>query len=327
MPLIFPSTYSAPKLLANGHVQTILPNLFRRVRGVHYQRERITTPDDDFLDLDWSRIGSPRLAILSHGLEGNSQRPYILGMVKALHARGWDALAWNYRGCSGEPNKQLRSYHSGFTEDLHTVITHALAPDTYSEIVLSGFSLGGNITLKYLGEQGSHLHPRIQTAVAVSVPCDLRSGALKMAQPANKLYMAIFLQSFHEKIKAKMRTMPGQISDEGFDQIKTFEDFDNRYTAPLHGFKNAEDYWAKASSKPFLPQICIPTLLIDAKNDPLLAGPCYPIEEAKSNPQLFLEMPESGGHVGFITFNSRGEYWSETRAMSFIQSANHANPG
>ena len=139
--------------------------------------------------------------------------------------------------------------------------------------------------------------------------------------------MAIFLQSFHEKIKAKMRTMPGQISDEGFDQIKTFEDFDNRYTAPLHGFKNAEDYWAKASSKPFLPQICIPTLLIDAKNDPLLAGPCYPIEEAKSNPQLFLEMPESGGHVGFITFNSRGEYWSETRAMSFIQSANHANPG
>ncbi len=317
MPIISPSTYAAPFFLPNGHGQTLFP-ILRRVTGVHYQRERITTPDDDFLDLDWSRIGSQRIAILSHGLEGNAHRNYILGMIRALHRRGWDALAWNYRGCSGEINRQLYSYHSGFTEDLQTVITHVIERNTYTDIVLIGFSLGGNLTLKYLGERGYQVSPLIKKAIAFSTPCDLKSGAIRMAQPFNRLYMMMFLRSFHAKIKAKMRMMPGQISDEGFEQIRTFKEFDGRYVAPLHGFKDAEDYWAKCSSRQFIPNIRIPTLLINAKNDPFLAEPCYPFEEAQANPYFFFEAPESGGHVGFVSFDNNGEYWSESRAMEFL---------
>ncbi len=317
MPVITPSSYPSPFLLPGGHLQTIIP-AFREVKGIHYRRERIETPDDDFLDLDWAIAGSRRIAILSHGLEGNTQRRYILGMIRALHRRGWDALAWNYRGCSGEPNKKLRSYHSGETSDLHTVLSHVIARNQYSEIVLIGFSLGGNITLKYLGELGSQVHPLISKAVAFSVPCDLKSGALKLAQLSNVLYMKMFLRSLHEKVRAKVEIMPDQINDDGFGQIKTFYDFDNRYTAPIHGFKDADDYFAKCSSRQFIPAIRIPTLLVSARNDPFLAEPCYPFEEAKANPNFSLEAPESGGHTGFFTWSRDGEYWSETRAMRFL---------
>jgi hypothetical protein len=318
MPVICPSTYLAPPFFSNGHIQTVFPALFRKVTGVHYQRERIITPDDDFLDLDWAKVGSHRMAILSHGLEGSTERNYIRGMIKALHKRGWDALAWNYRGCSGEPNKKLYSYHSGATEDLHTIISHVMAQNTYSEMVLIGFSLGGNITLKYLGERGHQVNSLIKKAVAFSVPCDLRSSAMIMAQPSRRIYMKSFLRTLRKKIQIKMQMMPGQICDDGYRRIKTFKQFDDRYTAPIHGFKDAEDYWEKASSKQFLRHIRIPTLLVNAKDDPFLAGPCFPIEEAEANPNFFLEIPESGGHLGFITFNNDGEYWPESRAMSFM---------
>ncbi len=317
MPVITPSTYSSPFLLPGGHLQSIVPAL-RRVDGIQYRRERINTPDDDFLDLDWAVNGSDKIAILSHGLEGNTQRHYILGMIQALHRRGWDALAWNYRGCSGEPNKKLRSYHSGETADLHTVLCHAIARNQYREIALIGFSLGGNVTLKYLGEQNSNVHPLVSKAVAFSVPCDLKSGALKLAHISNIIYMKMFLRSLHEKIRAKMKILPEQINDDGFDQIKTFHDFDNRYTAPIHGFKDADDYFAKCSSRQFIPAIRIPTLLVSARNDPFLAEPCFPYEEANVNPNFFFEAPESGGHTGFFTWSRDGEYWSETRTMSFL---------
>lgn len=317
MPLISPSTYRAPQLLKNGHLQTILP-VFRRVSGVAFERERIPTPDDDFLDLDWARIGSNRIAVLSHGLEGNTQRPYVLGMIRALHRCGWDALAWNYRGCSEEPNRKLRWYHSGETGDLHTVIRHVAAANRYHRISLIGFSLGGNVTMKYLGEQSTGIHPKICAAVALSVPCDLRSSALKMARPINKLYMIRFLRSLHDKVRAKIGMYPGQITDEGFRGIKTFMDFDNRYTAPIHGFKDADDYFTRCSSRQFIPRIKIPTLLINAKNDPFLDNPCFPFEEARTSSYFYFEAPESGGHVGFILFGNKGEYWSECRALQFL---------
>jgi len=317
MPVITPSAYSSPLLLPGGHLQSILP-VFRKVCGVRYARERIHTPDDDFLDLDWAKTGSRKIAILSHGLEGNTQRHYILGMILALHRRGWDALAWNYRGCSGEPNKKLRSYHSGETADLHTVISHVIARNDYSEIALIGFSLGGNITLKYLGEQNSNIHPLVSKAIAFSVPCDLKSGALKLAQISNLIYMKMFLRSMHEKIRAKMRILPGEINDDGFDRIRTFHEFDNRYTAPIHGFKDANDYFAKCSSRQFIPAIRVPTLLVNARNDPFLAEQCFPYEEAAANPNFFFEAPESGGHTGFLAWNRAGEYWSETRTLAFL---------
>lgn len=317
MPLV-ESDYIPPPLLKNGHAQTIFASACRWVRGVRYERERIETADGDFLDLDWSRVGVPRLAILSHGLEGRSTRSYILGMVRALNRHGWDALAWNFRGCSGEPNRLARSYHSGATEDLEAVIRHLSEKYRYSKIALIGFSLGGNITLKYLGERGEDVPSVIKRSVAFSVPCHLESGAWQLAKRSNQIYMKRFLKMFRSKIREKKERMAGRLDDNGFSRIKTFKEFDDRYTAPLNGFKDAEDYWEKASSEKVLHRIRIPTLLVNAGDDPFLPEPCYPVEKARANPNFFLEIPDFGGHVGFIAFNRQGEYWSESRALAFI---------
>jgi hypothetical protein len=318
MPIVADSTYKCPPFLSNGHLQTCFPGLIRRLSMVDYQREQIDTPDGDFLHLDWARTGSSRLAVIAHGLEGNSKRHYVLGMVQALTKRGWDAVAWNARGCGGEPNRMLRFTHSGATEDLQTVISHVALASGYSHIALIGFSLGGNLTLKYLGERGLQLDSRIKAAVTLSVPCDLQSSSIQLARPINRLYMRHFLTSLHGKIRAMMTLMPGKIDDRGYERLRTFKDFDDRYTAPIHGFQDAEDYWQKCSCKPFLRHIQVPTLLVNARNDPFLADPCYPSAEATENRHLYLEMPASGGHVGFIGFNTDGEYWSETRAVAFL---------
>lgn len=318
MPIISRSTYGPPRFLSNPHLQTVLPSLFRKIEGIRYQRERIDTPDRDFLDLDWSRIGSERLAIILHGLEGDSHRSYILGMVRTLNNNGWDALAWNFRGCSGEPNRKRRFYHSGDTDDLAGVVSHVIEKGEYSALGLIGFSLGGNVVLKYLGERGPSVHPSIKRAVAFSVPCDLRSGAMKMSESSRRIYLIRFLRMLRKSIRAKMALMPGLIDDHGYDRIKTFKDFDERYTAPLHGFDSPEDYWEKASSKPFLTAITVPTLLVNAADDPFLAPPCYPLEEAEVSESFFLEIPRHGGHVGFLAFNEKGEFWSESRAVSFL---------
>jgi predicted alpha/beta-fold hydrolase len=318
MPVIAQSTYEPPRWLQNGHLQTIFPQL-RRVKGIRYRRERIKTSDDDFLDLDWAEKGSKRIVILSHGLEGNTQRNYVLGMIRALHRNGWDALAWNYRSCSGEINRKLRWYHSGETSDLQEVILHTIARNIYSEIALIGFSLGGNVTLKYLGEQGSKIHPLISKGIAFSVPCDLKSSAIKLARKSNKHYMIRFLRTLRNKVRDKRKLFPDQIDIRNLNQIKTFQQFDDRYTAPVHGFKDAEDYFAGCSSRQFLNDIRIPTLLVNAANDPFLDLPSYPRDEAAASQYFFFESPASGGHMGFVTFNAAGEYWSETRALSFLQ--------
>ena len=321
MPIVAHSSYVSPRFLANGHHQTVLAALFRKVRGVNYQRERIATPDGDFLDLDWVCNGARRIAVIAHGLEGNSQRGYARGMVRALSNHHWDSLVWNARGCGGEINHSQRFTHSGATEDLQTVLTHLTTTRDYDEIALIGFSLGGNITLKYLGDCGEALDPRIRAAVAFSVPCDLQSGAMELAKRSNRIYMQSFLRSLRQKIRARMKMAPGEINDDDYDQLRTFQDFDDRYTAPIHGFADAEDYWLKCSCRPVLNQISIPTLLINARNDPFLADACYPITEAGTNPNLLLEIPASGGHVGFVTLGSRGEYWSESRAMEFLDTS------
>lgn len=308
--------YRPPFLMGNGHIQTIFPVLCRHVNGVRYTRERIITFDNDFLDLDWSRIGSRRLAVISHGLEGNTTRNYVRAMVKALNRGGWDALAWNYRSCSGQPNRKLRSYHNGATDDLAWVIDHAKQAAPYREIALVGFSLGGNLTLVHLGRD--RVDPMVSSAVVFSVPCDLAASARLLAKPANRLYMKRFLVLLHEKIRAKMAIMPGELDDTGYERIKDFKGFDDRYTAPIHGFRNAEDYWEKCSSRQFIPEIKIPCLIVNAMNDPFLPQACFPVSEAGFNSNVRLEMPRSGGHVGFVTFNPSGEYWSESRTVAFL---------
>ncbi|GJQ58699.1 MAG: alpha/beta fold hydrolase [Candidatus Scalindua sp. AMX11] len=319
MPLIDKSDYCAPLFLQNGHVQSIYPTLFRRFDTDFYQRERIFTPDDDFLDIDWSRTGSNTLAIISHGLEGSSHRNYVVGMVKMLNRNGWDALAWNYRSCSGEINRQLRFYTSGTTDDLEQVIQHIIKAEFYKKIVLIGFSMGGNLTLLYLGQKSGQIDNKIERAVVFSVPCDLKASTHELAKFKNKIFMRRFLVALHKKIRAKMEVMPGQINDDGYHLIKNFKMYDDKYTAPLHGFKNAEDYWKRCSSNQFIPEIKIPTLIVNARNDPFIADGCYPIKETSSSKYVFLEIPRSGGHVGFIQFKKDKSYWSEERAIEFLK--------
>jgi predicted alpha/beta-fold hydrolase len=311
--------YRPPLMLRNGHIQTLYPSLFRKVSGVDYHRRRIDTPDGDFLDLDWSRVGSRRLAVISHGLEGNSDRHYVQGMVKALNADHIDALAWNYRGCSGEPNRRLRMYHNGVIDDLHCVLVHAVQTGLYEAIYLLGFSLGGNLSLLYLGKLADQVSGLVRGAVAFSVPCDLTDSAHQLDRRSNIIYMRKFLASLHLKIKAKQQRFPEALDDTNYHRIKTFGQFDERYTAPLHGFKGARDYWTQCSSKPWLECIKVPTLIVNAADDPFLAGGCYPAKECRRNPSLTLEIPRYGGHVGFVAFNGNGRYWSEERALRFLR--------
>jgi predicted alpha/beta-fold hydrolase len=244
-------------------------------------------------------------------------------MAKAFSLCGYDALAWNFRGCSGEPNRQARTYHSGATDDLNVVIAHCLSKNQYDDITLVGFSLGANLMLKYLGEQSARVSPLIKKAVAFSAPCDLGGSSERISSFANRIYERRFLASLKSKIVEKAARFPNQISLEPYNkkQIRTLRDFDDFYTSKLHGFENASDYYAKCSSKQFLSNIAIPTLLVNAKNDLFLSPSCFPFDEARSNPALFLETPDSGGHLGFITEPlPHGLYWSEMRALGFAAS-------
>lgn len=322
VPFIASSSYRAPLGFASGHVQSIYPALFRRVPRVTGRRERIETPDGDFLDLDWSASAATghgrSLAVLSHGLEGDTSQPYMQGMAAALQRRGWDILAWNLRGCSGEPNRLARSYHSGATEDLQTVLDHVFATERYARVALVGFSLGGNLTLKYLGDAGGNADPRLCGAVAFSVPCDLASSAAKLAGFSQRIYMRRFLTCLKTKIRQKIEAHPGEVNAEGLDSMRTFHDIDDRFTAPLHGFASAEDYWERCSSVRVVGEIRIPTLLVNALDDPFLGAECYPRAEADASDRFFFESPGKGGHVGFVPRNRAGEYWSESRAAAFL---------
>ncbi|MGN6509525.1 MAG: YheT family hydrolase [Chitinophaga sp.] len=316
MPVLPSPDYTAPVLLRNRHLLTIFPSLFRKVSAVRYTRTRIPTADNDFLDLDFSRTGSKKLVIILHGLEGNSKRQYVTGMVRIFNEGGFDTVSMNFRGCSGEINNALRFYHSGETGDLQTVIDHV--QQDYESLHLVGFSLGGSITLKYIGEKGAAIPAAVKSAVGISVPVDLKDSSFELEKRHNSIYMKRFIRSLGEKLVIKARRYPEKISLEDFGSIRNFRQFDDRYTAPIHGFRDAEEYWAKNSSKQFLPRIAIPTLLINALDDPFLGKGSFPYAEAEANTNFHLETPATGGHVGFVTFSGK-HYWSERRAFQFIR--------
>lgn len=316
MPIIKYADYQAPFWLPNGHLQTIYPSVFRKVEGVHFVRERIDTPDGDFLDLDWTIAGNHNpLIILSHGLEGDSTRQYIMGMVKNFSQHNFNCLAWNFRSCSGEMNKTVRFYHSGATDDLDVVIRHAIAKG-YQQIYLVGFSLGGNLTLKYLGEQGEKLSVKIKKAVTFSVPLHLSSSS----QTIGWLYTKRFNASLKKKILEKAKLFPVQIQTSNISKIKTLKDFDDCYTSQLHGFKDAEDYYERNSSLYFLDKIAIQTLIINAQNDPFLSKACFPFEKIKYLEKVHFQAPKMGGHCGFYQADYQGILWSEQQALAWIMS-------
>ena len=322
MPVIASSSYKAPALFRLRHVQTVYPTLFRKVPRVAYQRERLELEDGDFLDLDWSCPNAPcgHLAVVCHGLESNADSHYMRGMVHALNEVGIGTVCINFRGCSGEPNRLLRSYHSGASDDVRSVLDHVRQRKREvgksCSISLIGFSLGGNVVLKCLGE-GEGLE-QVVSAVVFSVPCDLEASAKRLASGLNQIYMRRFIKSMVAKLRMKNELLGAGFEIAHFEKMRTFAEFDGAYTAPAHGYQSAEDYWQACSSRYFLDSIRIPTLLVNAADDPFLGPECFPREAISSHPHVYLEVPRFGGHVGFISTNSKKRYWHETRTVEFL---------
>ena len=326
MPLIS-STYKPKTPFTNGHFNTIYAAKIRRIKGVNYNRERITLSDGDFLDVDFSfsqsEKKSSKITIIVHGLEGHARRPYMQGTARILNQNGFDCASINLRGCSGEDNTKMRSYHSGASEDLADVINYIVSKNKYKAIYLCGFSLGGNIVLKYLGENRDRPN-LLQAAVAVSTPVDLYDSLGALQQRTNWVYRWSFLKDLKKKYNAKLKVYPNELSKENKRKIKSLLLFDELYTAPANGFENALDYYKKSSSKQFLANIKIPTLIINALDDSFLNEKCYPKKEAEQNKNLFLETPAFGGHVGFMTLKEVS--YNEKRTLDFFSKLPRGEP-
>jgi len=321
MPIIQTSSYKVAPPFRNAHVQTMYPFFMRKVKGVKYTRKTINTPDGDFIDLDLSTCKSDKLVILLHGLEGSSEQSYIKGMVKFYNSRNHDCVAMNLRSCSGRLNKLHRFYHMGSSDDLRLVVNHMASLNRYKSIYIIGFSLGGNIAAKYLGEEPEKIPVIVKKAALFSTPVCLHSAASRIEYWSNIFYKENFLYTMKKKVLTKNKVHDKYpIAKEVVYKVKTFADFDNYITAPLHGFQDAKDYWSKTSCLNYLNEIKIPTLLVNAKNDPLLGDPCYPTEIANTHKNFYLEVPKYGGHVGFVLFNKENEYWSEKRSYEFFYS-------
>jgi uncharacterized protein len=319
MPILDSSYTKPPFYLVNGHLETIVPSLHRKIEGVTYQREKIDTPDGDFLNLDWSRVGANQLLIISHGLEGDSNRHYAMALVKLFNQRDWDVLVWNNRTCGGEMNLKPILYHHGASYDLDTVVNHVLKTATYQNIALAGISMGGAQTLKYLGEKSTSLPFPLKKAAVYSVPCNLPSSADTLKLRSNLFYKNRFLGKLKKKMAMKAEQFPDLIDRELLQRINSFDEFDTYFTAKLHGFKDAEDFYQGVSADNWMPNIAIPTLIINALNDPLLGEKCYPIKLAESKSEIFLEMPKRGGHTGFTLANQEF-MWAEHRLFEFLNS-------
>ena len=287
--------------------------MFRKVAAPEYRRERIDTRDGDFLDLDWIKNNASTLVILSHGLEGSSRRPYILGAAEIFSRMNWDVLAWNCRSCSGEMNRLPRLYHHGASEDLEDVILHA-AKGGYKRIFLGGFSLGGSLTVKYLGDHD--VHDAVVAGFVVSVPFSILGSVSQLRKRGNSFYRKRFIKKLKSKIQQKALQFPDKISTDGLEEMQHFEPMDEAYTAPLHGFKSARDFYEKASAIRYLPKVRHRLMIVNALNDPFLADNCYPKEIAASSTNIVLEMPRMGGHVGFLLDKDRS--WIDQRMADFF---------
>ena len=315
MPIV-KSHFKSSLVFENGFIATVYSGLIRRLK-INQFRERITLRDDDFIDLDWSYGTNPSksVVILLHGMEGHGQRPYITGPALLFNENDIDAICVNFRCCSGELNLKYSSYHSGKSEDLDDVVKHVVSLKKYDSIFIKGISLGANMLLKYLGE-GNSIPPQVKGGMAVSAPCDLSGSAKALHKIINLPYQINFLWGLVKRLKLKQKQFPDLISKSQVRSIFTLNDFDEVYTSRAHGFKNAQDYYEKASSLQFLKSIKTPVLVLNALNDSFLSKNCYPYKEAEQNPFLYLETPAKGGHVGFISWNDY--YYNEKRALDFF---------
>ncbi len=316
MPLV-KSIYRPRLAFRQPDVNTIYAGTLRRNLHVGWSRERLELTDGDFLDLDWvHRPGSTKLVVLTHGLEGHARRPYMAGMARAYHRAGYAVCAMNFRGCSGEPNRHLRSYHIGETEDLAAVLHHAIERTEASQVMLTGYSLGGNVVLKYLAEQPQCVPRQVLGAAVFSVPLFVADCNRAINASRNWAYRWSFIVGLNKKAreKANQHALPHP-----FRRARNFDQFDEWYTAPWHGFSSAKDYWTRNSAGPLLPNLRHPVLCVNAADDSFLTSSCYPRRLAGRLPLFHLEIPHHGGHCGFVEQNANGDYYSDRRAVAFAK--------
>ncbi len=314
-----PLPYHAPRWLRGGHAQTIWPALFMRPPRPAYQRELWPTPDGAQIAVDriHGQSGQP-LVVLFHGLEGSSDSHYARALMLALAARGWHGVVPHFRGCGGMPNPLPRAYHAGDSAEVAWILAR-LAQEPHP-LFAAGVSLGGNMLLKYLGESGTAA--LAQAAAAVSVPLDLAAASTCLDRGLGRgIYTRMFLDTLKPKALAQLKAHPGLFDAGRVKAARTFAEFDDLVTAPLAGYRDVHDYWARASSKPLLPAICRPTLIINAKNDPFLPASALP-DAAQVSPYVTLEQPEHGGHVGFASGRFPGHLtWLPERLLRFFEHA------
>lgn len=314
-PRIVPATFRPAWWLPGGHLQTIWPALIPRGPGSPITRRRLELPDGDFIDVDWVGESGPTVVVL-HGLGGSSTSHYVTSMLQAIAMQGWRGALMYFRGCSGEPNRLPRSYHAGETSDLNSFISLLRQQEPETPLAVVGYSMGGNVLLKWLGEQGCAT--QIQAAVAVSVPFDLANAAERVHQGFSRIYELRMLRSLQELVtdKTKRISLPWDLRT--IAAIKSLREFDDRITAPLHGFRNADDYYTRASCKPFLSAIGTPTLVIHARDDPFMSPTVVP-EQRELSTTTTLELSNSGGHVGFVGGEPWApQYWLEARIPAFL---------
>lgn len=304
--------------LPGPHLQTLWPTLCRReLKNIVLKRERFELDDGDFVDLDWTEKKEGPIVLILHGLEGSVNSPYAKGMLHAIQQQGWRGVFMHFRGCSGEMNRRPQSYHSGDTKDVANIVTVLLEREKCHRIAAVGFSLGGNVLLKWMGEVGNH-NP-LCAAVGISVPFELSKTATRIQQGFSRIYQQYFMRTLCRKVRDKFETRPAPIELPTLEELHSLREFDDKVTAPLHGFASAEDYYQKSSSRQFLKNIAVPTLLLQAKDDPFMTTDLLP-EMNELSPHVKLELTEQGGHVGFVsgTLPWRAEYWLERRVPEFL---------
>lgn len=304
--------------LRNAHTQTLWPYLFQKKLGLPIAHERLELPDGDFIDLCHIPQQSNTIIIILHGLEGSIESHYARGIIRALHKRGWQVVFMHFRGCSGEHNRLERSYHSGDTGDIKYVVDTLRHRHPEMNLFAVGYSLGGNVLLKYLGETADRR--LLKGAVAVSVPFELARGAQRLATGLSRLYQRHLLKRLQTKIISKFNGTRSPIALDKVHELDTFVRFDDAVTAPLHGFKDANDYYFRCSSRRFLRNITVPTLIIHARDDPFLTPDAIPDAQELSG-KIRFELLKHGGHVGFISGNNpfKPVYWLEQRIPAFIR--------
>lgn len=314
------SSYRGWALAPGPHWETILPNLSRRRLRVAYRRRRLELSDGDFVDIDLAGEGvdaaGQRCLLVLHGLEGDSRAPYVKSFVRAALRRGYAVAAMNMRGCSGELNRLPRFYHSGETGDPRQAI--GWLGERFKSVAVVGFSLGGNVALKLLGEEDRSGKSGAAAAVAISAPVDLVGSSARLSEEGNRLYMRRFIRLLSRKIEAKARVYPEVIDASGVRRLQSFAEFDGRYTAPLNGFASALDYWSRCSALPLLGRIQKPALLLNARNDPFLSESCFPSAPDVPMGAVVACYPERGGHLGFPGRRVNGACWHERVALDFL---------